>query len=101
MKFVTIREFRNKTAAFRKTLRESGEIVLTANGSPIAIVTATEPDTVERQLRAVRRARARMALDRLRVAARAGGHDDLSMDEIDSLIARARRKKPPRRKKRT
>jgi len=91
MKFVTIRELRSKTAAVRKDLEHEREIVLTANGRPFAVMTPVEPDTVEDEIRAIRSARAKAAMERIRTQAKADGLDKLTMNEIDTLIAEARR----------
>ncbi len=93
MKFVTIRELRSKTAALRKDLEQDREIVLTANGRPFALMTPVEPDTVEEELLAIRRARAQAALSRIRAQAKADGLDRMTMREIDALIARVRRER--------
>ena len=93
MKFVTIRDLRASTARLRKDLREDREIVLTANGRPFAVMTPVEPDTVEEELVAIRRARAQAALGRIRAKAKARGLDRLSMREIDAIIAKARRER--------
>ncbi|MBM4030947.1 MAG: hypothetical protein FJ291_04080 [Planctomycetes bacterium] len=90
MKFVTIREFRNNTAAVRKELQTEREIILTANGRPFAMMTRVSPDTVEREVLALRRARARVLLDEIRAQAKAGGMDKWTMEDIDALIAKAR-----------
>jgi antitoxin (DNA-binding transcriptional repressor) of toxin-antitoxin stability system len=97
MKFVAIRELRSKTASIRQDLAQAREIVLTANGRPFAIMTPVNPDTVEEELQAIRRARARAAIDALRAAAKTAGSDALTMDDIEAEIAaarRARRKRP-------
>ena len=65
MKFVTIREFRNKMAEIRKDIEAEREIVLTANGRPFALVSRVDPDTVEDEIVALRRARARVAIARV------------------------------------
>lgn len=91
MKFVTVRDLRSKTAAIRKDLEHEREIVLTANGRPFALMTPVDSDTVEDDIRAIRRARAKAAVERVRAAAKAGGLDELTMNEIDTLIAEARR----------
>ena len=91
MKFMSIRDFRSRP--IRKDLASDPEIVLTANGQPIAIVSAVEPDTVEDELIAFRRARARIAIDRMRAQAKAKGLDKMTMDEIDAIIADVRRKR--------
>ena len=91
MKFVTIRELRSNTATIRKELEKAQDIVVTANGRPFALLTKLDADHLEEQLAALRRARARQALDRVREAAKAGGLETMSMPEIDQLVARTRR----------
>jgi antitoxin (DNA-binding transcriptional repressor) of toxin-antitoxin stability system len=91
MKFVTIRELRTKTATIRKDLTQEREIVLTANGRPFAVVTPVDPGSVEEELQAIRRARAKVAVERLRSQARAKDLDRLTPDEIDAIVAETRR----------
>ena len=91
MKFVTIRDLRSKTAAIRKDLEQEREIVLTANGRPFAVMTPVGSDTVEDEIRAIRRARAKAAVERIRAQAKARGLEKLTMKEIDALIAETRR----------
>ena len=93
MKFVTIRELRSKTATIRKDLDQDREIVLTANGRPFAVVSRIEPDSVEEELQAIRRARAKVAVERLRAHAKAKGLNRLTMDDIDAMVAEARRQR--------
>ncbi len=92
MKFVTIRDFRNKTAAIRKALDSEHEIVLTANGRPVAILADVNEDTFEEKIAALRRSRDRALLDRVRAKAKARGVDGLTMEQIDGIIAKARKK---------
>ncbi len=47
MKFVTIREFRNSTAAVRKRLDSEHEMVLAAHRRPFAILTEADKDSFE------------------------------------------------------
>ena len=94
MKFVTIRDFRNKTAEVRRDLEAEQEVVLTSNGRPFAVMTRVGPETVEDEVLAIRRARARAALSRIRAKARADGLDKMTMDEIDAIIAEVRRERP-------
>ena len=71
------------------------EIVVIANGRPIAIMTRVDPDTVEEEILAVRRARARAALSRMREQAGSEGLDRLTMDQIGEIVARTRRDRRP------
>ncbi len=91
MKFVAVRELRSKTASIRQDLAKAREIVLTANGRPFAVMTPVNPDTVEEEIQAIRRARTLAAIDAIHAASRATGGEKLTMDDIDAEIAAARR----------
>jgi len=91
MKFVTIRDFRNKTAAIRKALIAEHEIVLTANGRPIAVLADVDEDTFEEKLAALRRARGYAVLDRIHAHARETGANKLTTEEVAAEIAKGRR----------
>lgn len=93
MKFVTVRELRSKTAALRKDLDQEQEIILTSNGRPFAVMSRIEPDTLEQELQAIRRARAAVAVARIRATAQAKGLNRLTMAEINRLIAETRRQR--------
>ena len=93
MKFVTVRELRSKTAALRKDLEEEREIVLTANGRPFAVMSRVEPDFLEQELQAIRRARAAAAVARIRAAAKIKGLNRLTLADIDRLIDETRRQR--------
>lgn len=93
MKFVTIRDFRNKTAAIRKALIAEHEIVLTANGRPIAVLADVDEDTFEEKLAALRRTRAYSVLDRIHARAKETGANKLTTEEIAAEIAKARRER--------
>jgi antitoxin (DNA-binding transcriptional repressor) of toxin-antitoxin stability system len=90
MRFITVRDLRNNIARLRRDLAKEREIVVTANGRPFAVMTRVEPETVEEEILAIRRARAVAALGRTRVHSKATGLDKLTMDEIDNVIAEAR-----------
>ena len=53
-------------------------------------MTRVEPETLEEELLAVRRVRARLAVERIRAKAKAEGLDRMRMDDIDAGIAEAR-----------
>ena len=93
MKFITIRDLRGNTARIRKDLEAEGEVVITANGRPFAVMTRVKADNLEEEILAIRRARATAALSRIRVKAKADGLDRLTMDQIDTLVAKARRER--------
>ena len=93
MKFVSLQDFRTQTASIRKDLNAEHEIVLTANGRPIAILAQVDEGSFEERLKTLRRARARELLNRIRANAKASGVDKLTMGQIDAIIAKARRQR--------
>ncbi|MBI2914285.1 MAG: type II toxin-antitoxin system Phd/YefM family antitoxin [Firmicutes bacterium] len=93
MKFVSLRDFRTRTSDIRKDLSIQHEIVLTANGRPIAIIAQVDEDNFEERLKALRRSRARAILDRIQAKAKARGVDKLTMKQIDAIIAETRRER--------
>lgn len=92
MRFMTMRELRLKAASLRERLSEDEEVILTANGKPIGLFTAVDPENLEAELKAVRRARARVALDKIRQQAEDDG-TNLSSGQVDKVIARTRRRR--------
>ena len=93
MKFITIRDLRSNTATLREDLQTDREVVVTANGRPFAVMTRDEPDRVEEEVVAIRRARAHGALSRIRAKAKADGLDRMTMDEIEAIVAKTRRER--------
>jgi antitoxin (DNA-binding transcriptional repressor) of toxin-antitoxin stability system len=91
VRFVSVREFRSNAATIRRDLETDREIVLTSNGQPFAMLTPVKPDTLEDEAAAIRSARARLAIDRIREHARKAGLDSMSMGDVDTLIAETRR----------
>jgi len=93
MKFISIRDLRSNTARLRKDLQTDREIIVTANGRPFAVMARIEPDRIEDEILAIRRARAQAALSRIRAKAKADGLDGMTMDEIGVIIRHARRER--------
>ncbi len=93
MRFVTIRDFRNKTAEIRKALGTEHEIVLTANGRPFAVLADVNEETFEEKIAALRRARSRAVLDRIRAKAKARGVEGMTTEQIDAVVAEVRRER--------
>ena len=90
MEFVTIRDLRLKPGDVWDKLRQQGEIILTSNGRPVAVIAGVGENDVEETVAALRRARAQAAVSRLRRAAAERGTNKLSAAEIDAEIAQVR-----------
>jgi antitoxin (DNA-binding transcriptional repressor) of toxin-antitoxin stability system len=90
MKFISIRELRNSSGRLKELLRENDRLLLTSNGRPLALITAVEEDDLENEIKAISRAKAALALERTRAAARERGQDGLGMEAIDATIRQIR-----------
>jgi antitoxin (DNA-binding transcriptional repressor) of toxin-antitoxin stability system len=93
MKFVSTRELRNRPG-FVRELAQKEDLVLTADGKPIAILLGIEEDDLEETALVIRQARAQRALSRMRQqAARKGAQ--ASPRAIEAEIRAVRRKRKP------
>ena len=93
MKFITMRESRLQTASLRKELAADEEVILTANGKPVGLLTSIDADNLEEELSAVRRARSKVALDRIRAKARDTGADKITSSEVNRIVTQNRRER--------
>ena len=91
MNFVSVRELRSRSAAVWQALDAERHLVVTSNGKPIALLTATSPDTFDETLAALRQAEALRAIESMHRSAREAGADRLSLGEINAEIADVRR----------
>jgi antitoxin (DNA-binding transcriptional repressor) of toxin-antitoxin stability system len=90
MDFITVRDLRLRPAQIWQRLRQQGDLILTSGGRPIALLVALEGEDVADTLAAVRRARAQLAVSRLRQASAAQHLDRLTAEEIEAEIGAAR-----------
>ena len=91
MKFVSVRELRLKPGEVWKAAKVEKDLVITANGRPIAILTGVNEDTFEQELATIQRARALTALDRLHRDSVKKGKHKMSAKEIQVEIDEVRR----------
>ena len=90
MKFVSVRELRNRTSQLWRDLERERDLIVTSHGKPVAILSATDERSLERALGDIRRSRARAALAEIHRDAAWRGLDRLSMEEIDAEIKAVR-----------
>ena len=93
MELITVRDLRVRPGEVWQRLREAQDLVLTSSGRPIALLIDLEGADVEEVLQAVRRARAQMAVSRIRQRSAERGLDRLSSDDIQAEIAAVRRER--------
>mgnify|MGYP001566008735 FL=1 len=91
MKFVTVRDLRNKSAQIRQYLSKEKEIVLTSNGKPFAIMTSASEENLEKSLIMMRRIRAENAVNNIQKDSLEKGKDRISMEEINAEISAVRK----------
>ena len=90
MDFISVRQLRTGSAAVWEALTASKDLVVTSNGRPIAILSATSPEGLEASLAALRQARAQLAVTAIQQRARETGADRLTLDDINAEIEAVR-----------
>lgn len=91
MEFVSVRDLRIRPGQVWQRLSQTGDLVITSNGKPVALLWSVDDATLEQTVIALRRARAQMAVSQLRAAAQASGKANLSAKDIEAEIRAARR----------
>lgn len=93
MEMVTVRDFRTSPTKIRNRLKANGMLVLTNNGTPMAVLLGIDASTLEETLDAICQAKVVRAVAKMQLAARQNATCDMSMDEIDAVIAATRKDK--------
>jgi len=93
-KYISSRELRNRTGALWKTLEEEGELVITSNGKPVAIMcNIDEGDNLESRLKDIKTARAGRALEDMQMQSAKKGLSKLTNEDIEDEINNARQER--------
>ncbi len=93
MKFVSVRELRLKPGDVWKLAKEEKDVIITANGRPVAILTGIDEDRVEEELDAIQRGRALRALGSIQRDSVIKGTNRISGEEINREIDAVRKEK--------
>ena len=93
MDFVSVRELRTRSAAVWDALSKEKDLVVTSNGKPIAVLSATTSSTLEASLAALRQARAQLAVAAMQQRAQETGSDKLTLDDVNAEIEAVRRQR--------
>ena len=91
MKFITVRDFRIRPGSVWESLEKHNEVVITSNGKPIALLTGVNDINFDETLKAIRRAKAELALSKMRAASLEKGLSKLSDKEIEAEIRSVRK----------
>ena len=89
MEFYSVRDLRTASGAVWNRLAEGGEVVITNNGKPSALMIEIPEGGFDETVQAVRQARAMIAFNSMRRRAAAEGY--MSDEDIEAAIADARR----------
>ena len=90
MRFISVREMNTKPKKIWEKIKD-GELVITSNGKPIALLSAVSEETLEKTLRMIRRSRALMALEEMQKKSLASGLDKMKDVEIEAAIRAGRK----------
>jgi antitoxin (DNA-binding transcriptional repressor) of toxin-antitoxin stability system len=96
MKFLSVRDLRGNSARVWRELPMEKEMIVTSNGRPVALLTAVNESNVEESLAAWRQARALQVITDIQTESARRGVSKLTMADVDSEIAAARRKRRKR-----
>jgi hypothetical protein len=84
VEFLSIRDFRTSPKSVWKKLTRKGEIVITDNGKPTALMLNIENGELETLTRAIRQARAMISINNMRMIAAQNGY--MTDEEIEMEI---------------
>ena len=90
MKTISVRELRAKSAQTWLDLRDKQTIVITSNGKPVGLLSSTSEDDLEKDLDALRQARALRAVADMQARSVREGRSQMTLDQINAEIAAVR-----------
>ena len=91
MNFFTVRDFRSSPKKIWETLKEKREIIITNNGKPSALMIPLGEDDFDSVISTYRQVNAIRAVNNMQRAAMKAGLDDMTLDEINSIIDQTRK----------
>ncbi|MHC1785301.1 MAG: type II toxin-antitoxin system Phd/YefM family antitoxin [Anaerolineaceae bacterium] len=93
MEFIPYRDLRNEPSAVRRKLEDQGELIVTMDGKPFAVmIDLSNNENIEDTLIMISRMRAQMAARSIRSQAKRAGLDRMRTEQIDKIIASTRKK---------
>ena len=90
MKFVTVRDFRSRSAHIWEQLKTEEEMVITSNGKPVALLTPLTDENLETTLQSIRKAKAMAAISSMQLQSMRSGNNTMSSVEITREITAVR-----------
>jgi hypothetical protein len=90
MQFVPYRDLRNEPSALRKKLASEGELIVTVDNKPFAVMINLGDENVQDFLLTVSRLRAQTTMHSIRSQTRREKLDKMSLKDINVLIKKTR-----------
>ncbi len=92
MQSITLQEMRAGSKELWMRLKNEGELILTSNGKPVALLAGVTKKNAEKTLKAFRQAKAIIAVKELQKSAVRSGLNKLTPKQIEAEIKAARRR---------
>jgi hypothetical protein len=90
MEFVPYRLLRNQPSALRKKLEENGELVVTVDGEPLAVMLQIPKGSLEDLVLLLSQVRAQLAAASIRENARKRGLNKMTAEKVNALVRKTR-----------
>jgi hypothetical protein len=90
MEFIPYRMLRNQPAELRKKLDEKGELVVTVNGEPMAVMLQIPKGSLEDLVLLLSQVRAQLAMATIREQARQRGTSKMTIEQANALVKKTR-----------
>jgi|GEM_PF-196636 antitoxin (DNA-binding transcriptional repressor) of toxin-antitoxin stability system len=90
MEFVPYRVLRNQPSELRKKLDEKGELVVTVDGEPMAVMLQIPKGSLEDLVLLLSQVRAQLAAATIREQARKSGLNNMTVVQADKLVKETR-----------
>ncbi len=91
MEFVPYRLLRNEPGELRKRLAQEGQLVITSEGKPLALMISVDPERFDELALLVSRLRAQLAVSQMREVSRRQGLNQLNPREVEAQVRAVRR----------
>ena len=91
MNFCSVRDLNTSPKEIWQKLAAEGEIVITNNGKPAALMLSVDGSDLEETVAAVRQAMAMRSVNRMRLISRQRGNDLMSVEDIRKEIKAERK----------
>jgi antitoxin (DNA-binding transcriptional repressor) of toxin-antitoxin stability system len=97
MEFVPYRMLRNQPAELRRKLAEKGELIVTVDGEPFAIMLPVNKESLEELILLVTQVQAQLAAAGIRQGARKRGLGQMTAEEAQVYVAETRKSRRAKR----